>query len=485
MNLTNEVIMAYFYLFSHIVFVLALGYYFISSMQWYSYKLERVVLHFNRYDWHLYFFIVPTFVYYMSGFYFVFYLYFLLLPTMYLWYRKLDKKLVFTSRVKRFFAFLILAVIFQDILCYFSPKCEIYGIIFPLFFSYIASYLYEKILFQSFKKSASKKLYSNKNLKVIAITASYGKTSIKNFLYEVLSSKYKVYKTPRSINTLAGIVQDINDNLKEDVDFYIVEAGARQRGDIDEIARFINPHIAIVGQIGEQHIEYFKNLENIRNTKMELLNSSRLEKAFVHVSANVKKDDLVTLYGDKLERVVANLNGIDFSLQIDNNCEKFHTSLLGDFNANNLEVVVLVALYLGLGVEMIKNMIKNISGVEHRLQKIEANGKIIIDDSYNGNLQGMLSSYELMSKYDGRKVIVTPGIVESSNEANKKLCLRIDEIFDLVIITGKTNQKILNKNIQKAQKIILKNKDKLQDVLAQNTYRGDLILFSNDSPTFM
>ena len=142
--------MQYFYLFSHFIFIMALGYYFISAMQWYSYKIERVVLHFNRYDWHLYFFIVPVFVYYLSGFYFVFYLFILLLPTLYLWYRKLDKKLVFTPRVKRFFSFLILATIFQDSLCFMSSICEIYGVVMPLFFSYLASYLYEKILFYDF-----------------------------------------------------------------------------------------------------------------------------------------------------------------------------------------------------------------------------------------------------------------------------------------------------------------------------------------------
>jgi len=345
--------------------------------------------------------------------------------------------------------------------------------------------LYEKILFKSFKKSASKKLHRNKNLKIIAITASYGKTSIKNFLFEILSLKYKVYKTPRSINTLAGIVQDINNNLEEDVDFYIVEAGAREQGDIDEIARFINPHVAIVGQIGEQHIEYFKSLENIRNTKMELLNSNRLEKSFVHVSTNVKDNDAVTIYGNNLKNIIANLDGIDFEIILEDKIEKFHTSLLGAFNTNNLEVVILVSLYLVLSLVLIKNGIKNISTVEHRLQKIEANGKLIIDDSYNGNLQGMMSSYELISSYKGRRVIVTPGIVESNTESNEKLALKIDEVFDLVIITGKVNQKILNKFIQKAEKIILKDKDKLQAILSQNTYKGDLILFSNDAPTFM
>ena len=477
--------MAYLYLLTHIIFTLTLGYYFMSAMQWYSYKIKRVVLHFNRYDWHLYFFLIPIFVYYLSGFYFIFYFYILLVPTLILWYRKLDKKLVFTARIKRFFIFLVLATVFQDTLCFLSPKCAIYGVILPLLFSYLASYLYEKILFNGYKKKALKKLYSNKKLKIIAITASYGKTSIKNFLYEVLTSKYKVYKTPRSINTLAGIIKDINENLSDDLDFYIVEAGARQKGDIDEISKFVNPHIAIVGQIGEQHIEYFKTLENIRNTKMELLNSNRLEHAFIHTSANVKKDKNMTIYGANLKDVVSTLDGINFEMKLNNIDEKFHTKILGSFNANNLEVVILTALYLGIKIENIKKSIENISTVEHRLQKIEANGKIIIDDSYNGNLEGMLSSYELINTYDGRKVIVTPGIVESSEEANMQLAKKIDNIFDLVIITGKVNLKILDSYIIRAEKLILKDKKELQNTLATYTQAGDIILFSNDAPTFM
>ena len=475
----------YFYLFTHILFVLTLGYYFISSMQWYSYKIERVLFHFNRYDWHLYFFFVPIFVYYLSGVYFLFYFYILLLPTLFFWYRKLDKKLVFTARIKRFFGFLLLATVFQDILCLTSMKCQLFGVILPLFFSYLASHLYEKILFYDYKKKAKRKLNSNKNLKIIAITASYGKTSIKNFLYDVLSSKYEVYKTPRSVNTLGGIIKDINDNLSADIDFYIVEAGARQSGDIDEIAKFINPHIAIVGEIGEQHIEYFKSLENIRNTKMELLNSSRLQKAFVHISANVKKDKNLIIYGDGIKSLDANLDGISFNMSVDGKDENFYTKILGAFNANNLEVVILAARYLEINIEDIKKKIEQIKGVEHRLQKIEANGKIIIDDSFNGNLQGMLSSYNLISTYKNRRVIVTPGIVESSSEANVELAKKIDDIFDLVIITGKTNQKILDDNINKTEKLILKDKENLQNVLASQTDKGDLILFSNDAPTFM
>ena len=116
--------MEIFEFISHLVFVLILGYYTISALQWYSYKLQRVILNYQRYDWHLYFFIIPVFVYYIAGDYFWLYMYLVLMPTIYLWYRKLDKKLVFTSRVKRFFLFLFLATVFQNILCISSESCQ-------------------------------------------------------------------------------------------------------------------------------------------------------------------------------------------------------------------------------------------------------------------------------------------------------------------------------------------------------------------------
>ena len=480
------------WMFLHVFFVLVLGYYFITALQWYSYKIERVLFHYSRYDWHLYFFVIPVLAYYflnyfyeLGKFYFAGYLVLLLLPTLYLWYKKLDKKLVFTARVKRFFAFLMLATLFQDFLCIATEKCFVFGVLLPLIFSYLASLLFEKILFESYKKEALRKLNSNKNMKIIAITASYGKTSIKNFLYEVLSKKYRVYKTPRSVNTLGGVVKDINDNLEDNLDFYIVEAGARQSGDIDEIAGFLNHHIAIVGEIGEQHIEYFKTLQNIRDTKMELLNSKRLEIAFVSKSTNVKPNDKVIIYDSKELDIKATLDGVEFSMPLNGKKEKFKTTLLGSFNAANLQVVILTALHVNMSLEEIKKAIEKISPVKHRLQKIEAGGKIIIDDSFNGNLQGMLDSYNLASEYKGRKVIITPGIVESDKESNIKLAKKINSVFDLVIITGKTNQKILDTYITKPEKILLKEKSNIEDILKEYTFEGDLILFSNDAPTYM
>ena len=105
----------------------------------------------------------------------------------------------------------------------------------------------------------------------MGITASYGKTSIKNYVEHLLKAKYKTYATPRSVNTLGGVMKDVNDDLPADTEVYVVEMGARGEGDIAEISTFVNPHYVVVGKIGPAHIEYFKTMENIRNTKMEIL----------------------------------------------------------------------------------------------------------------------------------------------------------------------------------------------------------------------
>ena len=98
--------------------------------------------------------------------------------------------------------------------------------------------------------------------------------------------------------------------------------------------------------------------------------------------------------------------------------EHFYAPILGSFNAINLAAVVLVATHLGMSVLEINEALTTLPQVEHRLQKIEANGKIIIDDSFNGNLEGMLEAINISSNYNGRKVIITPGLVESTDSAN-------------------------------------------------------------------
>jgi len=221
--------------------------------------------------------------------------------------------------------------------------------------------------------------------------------------------------TPRSVNTIGGIVKDINDDLANEAEIYIAEAGARLQGDIATITKFLEPQYAIIGSVGEQHLEYFKTLDNIIYTKMEILESPRLIQGFVHDSVPILEYETITKFPNNLEIIKSDLNGISFSIDINNQNHIFTAPILGSFNAINLCAVILMSHKLGMSIEQIQESFKTLKSVDHRLQKIEAGGKIILDDSFNGNLEGMLEAVQISSTHNGRKVIITPGLVESTD----------------------------------------------------------------------
>lgn len=407
------------------LFILAIGYYFITNLQWYSYKLNRVLFHHTKTWWHFVYFLIPFALYAlvdgMSEYGFVVVIGYLGL--LFQWYRGLDKPLVFTGRVKRFYGALILFALFITVVF------KHFAVILPLFLAYFISMFIEKMLFNGFKVKAQNKIESMEGLIVVGITASYGKTSIKNYIEHLLKAKYKTYATPRSVNTLGGVMKDINDDLPADTEVYVVEMGARGEGDIGEISTFVNPHYVVVGKIGPAHIEYFKTLENIRNTKMEILKSGRLKEAWVHESAKVKPEANVHTFGSienldirtkeaapqyVIEDVEATLDSTSFTLD----GVRYSASILGAFNAMNLAAAVLVAKKLGLNDEQIQEGLSTLKAVDHRLQRIDAGGKVILDDSFNGNIDGMMASFELATTHEGRKVLITPGLVEVDDELN-------------------------------------------------------------------
>ncbi|MFT7824753.1 MAG: UDP-N-acetylmuramoyl-tripeptide--D-alanyl-D-alanine ligase [Sulfurimonas sp.] len=477
---------------AYLLFIAAIGYYFITNLQWYSYRLERVIFHHTKIWWHFVYFLVPfalyAFIDGVSEFGFV--IAFAYLPLLYVWYRGLDKPLVFTGRVKRFFAALFLFAVF------IAVAFKHFGVILPLFLAYFISMFIEKMLFDGFKCKAEQKLERMDELIIVGITASYGKTSIKNFIAHILKARYRTYATPRSVNTLGGVMKDVNDDLPEDTEVYVVEMGARGEGDIKEITTFVNPHYAVVGKIGPAHIEYFKTLENIRNTKMEILQSERLKTAWVHESAMVKPEENVHTFGSGetldlksglpapqavIKEVEATLDGTGFTLD----GVRYEANILGAFNAMNLAAAVQIAKELGLTAEQIQQGLSTLEPVAHRLQRIDAGGKVILDDSFNGNIDGMMASFELARTYPGRKVLITPGLVEVDDALNVQVAQRANEVFDKVIVTGDLNDATFKENVDTGKLGKLDSKAQMEEMLAEEAMPGDLILFANDAPSFV
>ena len=464
----------------HFITTMLIGYYLITVLQWYNYKVNRIIFHFHNYRWHLFYLVIPILTYIFAYKFFWIYLIFGLLPSFLLWIKRLKNPLKTTGRVKRFFLILGFTETFNLVLMNKYGNNPGLSLIVVLSIAIILSEIVEAYLFYRYKKQAIKKLNSIKP-KIITITGSYGKTSIKNFVYQLLEDKFSVYKTPRSVNTLKGIVLDVNTKLPQNTEIYITEAGAREKGDIKDIVKFLENEYAILGKIGPQHIEYFKNMENIEKAKKEIFESSKLIKGF---SYELPFDDRVEVIKNRIKNIKATLNKTEWDLEIDGKDIHFETKILGGFNAINISLAVYQAYEFIKDIQYLQERVRKLEPIPHRLQKIEAGGKIIIDDSFNGNIEGMLESFKIVKQHPKRRIIITPGLVEATEEMNKKVAKAINNTFDLAIITGSVNKKVLDKYIT-IDKIVLKDKSRLEKILAEMTSAGDLIIFSNDAPEYL
>jgi UDP-N-acetylmuramoyl-tripeptide--D-alanyl-D-alanine ligase len=170
---------------ANLLFVMALGFYLITNLQWYDYKIERVVLKHHKPLWHFTLFIFPFILYYIAADYF-FIVLALYLGALGFWHYRLDKKLVFTWRVKRFLILLFSLTLFIDIITAMRSEEGRYFVFLPLLLAYLGSKGIENYLFMTYKREAKKKLMARKELRIVCVTGSYGKTSMKNFIAQLL-----------------------------------------------------------------------------------------------------------------------------------------------------------------------------------------------------------------------------------------------------------------------------------------------------------
>ncbi|MBQ9791045.1 MAG: hypothetical protein IJW28_00505, partial [Clostridia bacterium] len=189
------------------------------------------------------------------------------------------KKPHYTYRLIRI---IVIGILLYFIAMFFCCKISVlYVIMLMLHITYYMFYLaiglsiillkpYEEFVKLYYISKAKSKLKKLTHLKVIAITGSYAKTSVKNILYSMLSTKYSVVMTPRSYNTIFGITKTILSDLDYYVDYFICEMGADDTGDIKKLCNIITPNYAIITNIGRQHLETFKSIDNIINEKLSL-----------------------------------------------------------------------------------------------------------------------------------------------------------------------------------------------------------------------
>ncbi len=425
---------------------------------------------------------------------------------------KPKKALVFTPRAKRLFGVMLLINIVGIIGAYFSDYPMLWMALLAiasfavLLLANIILQPIENSINQGFVDDAKKRLRSMPDLKVVGITGSYGKTSVKHFVARILAEKYNVLHTPGSVNTTLGVVRIIREQLKPTHEVFIAEMGAKKLGDVAEICELTRPNIAILTAIGPEHLETFISMENVQKGNFELLDSID-NNGLMILNADY---DLVKQYkgtnGKQLFYGVDNQNaaytggnieytatGMTFDLfKKGEKIQTLETKLLGTHNVSNIVAACAVAYELDVPAAKIAFAVRNLQPVQHRLEiKRNPSGITIIDDAFNSNPTGARMAVEVLGKVQGnKKIIVTPGMIELADEEyayNKAFGKQIAAVCDYVVLVGPKQTVPIQDGLREAaypenQLYIAKNLNDAITHLRGITGAGDVVLYENDLP---
>lgn len=420
---------------------------------------------------------------------------------------KIRVKAKFTKRFTRIFVvgflffFAINACVFYlakrfGLLAYALPITAISVTLIPLslIFGAAINYPYDRIKYLLTIRGAKKKLSENKNLKVIFVTGSFGKTTTKRYLYELLKDDYKTVATPKSFNTPIGICLSVKD-INADTQIFIAEAGARRAGDIKTLCQIVRPDISVVTGIAPQHIETFGAIENIIAEKEEAVKNLKVG-GFAVISGETvggktiyeraKCDKISVGSGEtaavKFYGVEFSANGSKFNIAFGDKTIEIAAPFVGIHNVVDFTLAAEVAIKLGVRAEKIENVAKTLTPPEHRFSvSVSGGGVTIIDDGYNANIEGIKSGAESLKYFGGKKFAVFSGIVEGgtkSYELNSEAGRVLSENCDRLIAVGRLADEILS--CAKGERT--EDLDGAKEILKKEVRRGDTVAFFSDLP---
>lgn len=343
------------------------------------------------------------------------------------------------------------------------------------------------------KKSLGKlgKYHKEKlNVKIVAITGSVGKTSTRDMISSVLSSKYSVFKTKGNFNSEIGLplmLLELNDSH----DIAVLEMGMDHKGDIEYLVSLANPDIAVITNIGLSHIQNFENQEGIFKAKME-------------ITSNFSKDNTLIVNGDdKFLKTISNteynvikigesnyndiickeisMNGLSSSCKININGKEELISINqpGKHNILNAMLSIAVGNIFNINIKEVESALENIEKTSMRLDFIERDGFTIINDCYNASPDSMKAAVEVLSNFkSNRRICVLGSMFELGDESlseHKGVAEYIKERnIDLVFVTGEYTHEF--KKVLGSKCLMFKDKNSLTLYLKDIIKNGDTIL---------
>lgn len=365
-----------------------------------------------------------------------------------------NMKVLFTKRIIRMcFIFLFLFSI-NVILLFFVSKNNSYYyyllLIYNLtiyYLSFFISLIVEKTIQLNYIKLAKRKILNYKPI-IVGITGSYGKTSCKNFAYEILKKKYNVLCSPKSYNTLMGVTKTINDYLKPYHQILLLEVGVDKKNGMTKFLKHYEFDVGVVTCIGNQHLKTFKSISNIKNEKKKIIVNAKhhaifREEDYKKITINHPSKSCFSSKFDA-DIIVQKTDKNHATIKINNNSYCVQSNLVGEHTFSNLACAIAIAKYFNVSDLEIIEKIPFIKNVEHRLNLIKSGNWLIIDDSYNSNFEGFKNALKTLDELGNIKVLITPGVIESNKNTNNdeiKISNLINEIVDLTLLIQKPKMK--------------------------------------------
>ena len=361
----------------------------------------------------------------------------------------------------------------------------------------------EKHINQQFVDDAKKRLDANPNLIRIGITGSYGKTSTKFLLRDILSVKYSVLATPSSFNTTMGVTRVIREQLMLSHQVFIAEMGARHVGDIRELVDLVHPTMGLLTSVGPQHLDTFGTIERIKNTKYELIDGLPQNGTAILARDGAICEELYArcplekkyMPGDLMQASDMEWGpfGTRFTLTDIETGEsaRCQTRLLGEHSIANLLLCCTAARTLGMTPAEIAMGVARCQPVEHRLELLNGSGGVsIIDDAFNANPVGARAALRVLKDFPGRRIVITPGMVELGGEEaqfNRAFGEQMAQSVDIAILVGRKHTQpivdgLLEKGFPQENIHVVGSLEESTKVLHAMMQSGDVVLYENDLP---
>ena len=300
------------------------------------------------------------------------------------------------------------------------------------------------------------------NIPLIAITGSTGKTTTKDLLYHVLSTKYNVLKNDGSKNNIIG-VSDTLFKLNSDYDIIVMELGTNHIGEINKLSLMCNPNLGIITNIGSSHLEYFKNRKNIFKEKTSIVNGMYNKKLIVNGDNKYLKKLKCFKCGKnknndlKAYNIESFIDHITFNIRLDKEYKVVFNNP-GIHFVNNILLVIKTALDYGLNINDIIKGINSFSLTNMRMNILRVGSNVVINDCYNSSLESITAGIEYLKNINQDKILIIGDILELgkySKKIHKRINHRLKKLHNKEVYTvGKYSKYIKGINFDDVDLLI-------------------------------